>query len=101
MKLSVDLDGLTWSELIDFVDAARAAGMNGEQLVGQVVDPNDPDERTVGLEVEVPHLDERTVTFDHVVRLQYAQALSAVLETDGDARGVLRELRDLRDGLLQ
>lgn len=101
INLSVDLDGLTWGQLCGFVDAARGAGIGQDQLVGQVIDPNDPENRTVGLEVTVPHLDERTATFDHVMRLQYAEALSTVLETEGDARGVLRELRDLRDGLLQ
>jgi hypothetical protein len=51
--------------------------------------------------VSVEHLDEYTATFDHTMRLHYAQALSNVLEEEGDARGVLRELCDLRDGLLK
>lgn len=101
IKLSVDLDGLTWGQLIEFVDAARAANYGGDQSVEYVTDANDVESRIVGLEVSVEHLDERTATFDHTMRLQYAQALSNVLEKEGDARGVLRELRDLRDGLLQ
>lgn len=104
IKLNVDLYGLTWGQLIEFVDAARAGGHGGDEPVAHITDPDDPDDpddRIVGLEVDVPTLEERVAVFDHVVRLQYAEALSNVLEEDGDARGQLGQLRDLRDGLLQ
>lgn len=101
IKLNVDLYGLTWGQLIEFVDAARAGGHGGDEPVAHITDPGDPDDRIVGLEVDVPTLEERVAVFDHVVRLQYAEALSNVLEEDGDARGQLGQLRDLRDGLLQ
>ncbi|WP_137159290.1 hypothetical protein [Blastococcus sp. CCUG 61487] len=101
MKLSIDLDGLTWGQLFDFVDAARGADVNPAQMVGQVTDPNDPEARTVGLEATVADLTQRVAVFDHSTRLHYAQSLSHVLEEDGDARAELITLRDLRDGLLQ
>ena len=101
IKLNVDLDGLTWGELIGFVDAARATGLGGDHAVEYDIDPMDTENRILGLQVEVSDLGERTVTFDHATRLQYAEALSRVLETDGDGRAVLGELQDLRNGLLR
>jgi hypothetical protein len=101
IKLTVDLDGLTWGQLIEFVEAGRAAGHSDDQLVAQIIHTEDPETRTVGLEAVATRLDERVAVFDHTVRLQYAEALSRVLETDGDARAVLNKLPDLRDGLLQ
>jgi len=100
MKLSVDLVGLTWQDLYNFVDAARAADVPGELEVGQELAQHD-EETPVALTVDVHNLDQRSVTFDDTTRRQYADALRTVIDTDGDARAVLETVKDLRDGLLR
>jgi hypothetical protein len=53
-RISVDLDGLTWGELIGFVDTARAAGVADDDLVAQVSDLLD-DSTVTAFELTLPH----------------------------------------------
>ena len=53
-RISVDLDGLTWGELIGFVDAARSAGVASDDPVAQVSDLLD-DSTVTSFELTLPH----------------------------------------------
>lgn len=53
-RISVDLDDLTWGELIGFVDTARAAGVADDDLVAQVSDLLD-DSTVTAFELILPH----------------------------------------------
>jgi hypothetical protein len=99
MRLSVDFDGLAWGDLYQLVDAARAAGVPGTQTVEQVTAMQDED-MVVGLAVELPSLDGRALTLTPEERMHYGDMLSAVIDSEGDTRRVLSDLRSLRDRLL-
>ncbi|MDV8076531.1 hypothetical protein R4P47_08175 [Rhodococcus sp. IEGM 1370] len=98
MKISVALDQMTFGDLYNFVDLARGARIGSEQAVNQVVYPQTDEDAVYGLELELDSSPIRTapdmsgIARDHVVAV-----LESVIESDGDARGALEELRELRD----
>jgi hypothetical protein len=98
MRLTVDLP-LSWGDLYNFVDAARAAGIPADRAVEEVTASQD-ESLIIGLAVDLPGLDGRVVTLAHDERVEFADALSRVVSSQGDARGVLDEIQGLRDRLL-
>jgi hypothetical protein len=53
-RISVDLDELTWGEMIGFVDTARSAGVASEDPVAQVSDLLD-DSTVTAFEITLSH----------------------------------------------
>lgn len=100
MKVSIDTYGMTFGDLYNFVDLARGAGIAPDQEVTQVMVPND-DSILDKFEVELTSGQIRTspdlsgLDIDHLTK-----AIGLVIESDGDARAVLPELKELRDRLL-
>lgn len=99
MQLSVNLAGLTWGDLYNFVDAARGAEMQEEEAV-ELVTSSGSDDEIVALSVQLPDLARRVAVLGHDQRIHYADVLATVLNDDGDARGALLELESLRDLLV-
>jgi hypothetical protein len=99
MQLSMDIDHVTFGDLYNFADAARAADVPEDRAVEQVTNPLD-DTILESFRVELPDLNRRVVTIGHDDRLEFAAAVGRVLATEGDARAVLDELERLRDVLL-
>ncbi|MBM4602814.1 hypothetical protein GS575_07335 [Rhodococcus hoagii] len=100
MKVSIDTLGMTFGDLYNFVDLARGAGIAPDQEVTQVMLPND-DSILDKFEVEL--------TSGHIRKApdlsgldlgQLIQAIDEVIDSEGDARGVIPELKELRDRLL-
>lgn len=98
IRLTVDFP-LTWGDLYNFVDAARAAGIAADRAVEEVKAFQD-ENLLVGLAVDLPGLDGRVVTLTQEERVEYAAALSRVVSSQGDARGVIEDVLALRDRLL-
>lgn len=99
MQLSVDLHGLTWGDLYNFVDAARGAETQEEETV-ELVTSSGSDDEIVALTARLPDLTRRVAVLGHDQRIHYAEVLASILNDDGDARGTLLELESLRDLLL-
>ena len=100
LRLSVDLDGLTWGDLYGLADSARGAGVPPTQRVEQAFAEQD-DAMVVALQVDLPEIaGGRSLALTSDERSEFTDALEAVIRTDGDGRHVLDELRALRDRLL-
>ena len=96
--VSVALNNLTFGDLYDFVDLARRADVPRETEVDQEFDENGdgPFNLQVSLEnLEVVQKLGLSVDREHLVAV-----LDGVLATDGDARGALDEIKQIRDRLI-
>lgn len=98
MRISIDLDGLTFGDLYNFVDLARSARIAPEEAV--TVETEDGIGNDVGAHTLAAELG--TTVTEPPIQLRrsdvarYADALSRELsqESDGADLGVLRQLLD-------
>jgi hypothetical protein len=98
--VSIALNQLTFGDLYDFVDLARRAGVSRETEVDQEFD-DDGESGPHNLSVSLADLGAvRTPDFSGIDREHFVAVLDAVLDTDGDARGALDEIKLLRDRLI-
>lgn len=103
IKIGVDLDGLTFGDLYDFVDLARGAGVPRESDVRQVLWSDDePDRGIEKFEVNLPggQLELRNAPdFSGADLDKLIRGLDDIVENDGDARAHYEVLSDIRDRL--
>ncbi|CAQ03251.1 hypothetical protein ACR8AL_07560 [Clavibacter sepedonicus] len=101
MRISVDLENMTYGELIEFALAARASGVDPATPVTQVPAAQDED-LIVRFEIEVDSLTgEDFIEISPTDARHYAGIIDSVLDNDGDARaeqGALTNLRDVLQG---
>jgi hypothetical protein len=98
LELAVDLHHLTWGELIRFVDAARPH-VEPDAPVDVETDPQDTNWIPWQLKATLADVNGGVVVFERGAARAYRQAIEQVLDSDGDARGVMAELADLRSAL--
>ena len=99
MRLSVDLHGLKWVDLYNFVDAARGTETQEEETV-ELVTSSGSDDEIVALTVCLPDLTRRVAVLSHDQRIHYAEILASIINDEGDARGTLLKLASVPDLLL-
>ncbi|MGB3360816.1 hypothetical protein [Rhodococcus qingshengii] len=101
LKVSIELDGMTFGDLYNFVDLARGAHIGGDEVVTQVPYENHEDNVIHKFEVELPDGNLRKAPdMSGLDRTHLIAVLDNVIEEDGDARGALPELKELRDSLI-
>lgn len=102
MRLSVDLDGLTLRELYTFVDVARSARVDPDEVV--VVVPNNVGGESAGSLTLAASLSSNQLEEPILVRrsdaARYAEALSRELSENND-KADLDALRRLLDDLAE
>ena len=103
MTMVVGLDittDLTVADLLDFADVVRMCGVRRDVRLEQITAPQDDSilERfeVPGLRLGSPEA-RWPVQLAEQQRQRFIEALDAVFESDGDARGVLPTLSELRD----
>lgn len=102
IKLGVELDGLTFGDLYDFVDLSRGAGVGRETEVSQVPwSAEEPDRGVRKFEVALTGGGElrKPPDFADAEIDKLVWAINDVIDNGGDARGQLTELREVRDRL--
>jgi hypothetical protein len=102
IKIGVDLDGLTFGDLYDFVDFARGANVPRENEVAQVLwSEEEPDRGVQKFEMALPGGRElrKPPNFADAELDKLIWALDDVLDKEGDARGQMAELSEIRDRL--
>ena len=101
MRISVDLENMTYGELIEFAVAARASDVDLTAPVVQVPAVQSED-LIVRFELEVDSITSPApVEISPTDARHYAGIIESVLDNDGDARaeqGALTNLRDLLQG---
>ncbi|UDF18770.1 hypothetical protein [Rhodococcus qingshengii] len=101
LKVSIELDGMTFGDLYNFVDLARGAHIDADEVVSQVPYDNHDDNVIHKFEVELPDGNVRKAPDMSNLDLSHLVAvLENVIEEGGDARGALPELKELRDTLI-
>ncbi|PPF53916.1 hypothetical protein C5B94_09120 [Clavibacter michiganensis] len=99
LKTTVELLQLTWGDLIAFADLGRAAGKSGDDPVEQVPAQQDPDE-VDAFALDLPATRLRVpAPFPADEAQRFIDALDRIDDEQGDARGELAMLRELRDRL--
>jgi hypothetical protein len=99
LRLTVELvEELTWGELIAFVDAARLHVQDADHV--EIVNRENETEFVPDLlAVDLPAGAQPARVMDDQDARSFRAALQAVIDNQGDARIVLRELTRLRDAL--
>jgi hypothetical protein len=94
-RISIDLDDLTWGELITFVDAARSADVGFDDKVNQVSDLHDG--TTISQFELVFHepLPHQASSIPPAAAEQVRFLLGMIRQQDGDARGLLPQIDEL------
>jgi len=104
LRARVDVgDSLTFGDLYQFVDLARASGVSAETQVVQVpVREGEPDLGIDCFEVELATSAriEQARTLAAADTRALAAVLDAVVQAEGDARNVLNDLQAWRDRLV-
>lgn len=105
MTLSVGLDvndDLTVADLLDFADLVRMCGARREACLEQITAPQD-ETTLVRFEVTGVRLGSAgtslPVQLQEEERQEFLEALEVVIDSEGDARGVLQTLKELRSRL--
>lgn len=100
LRLNLDMDEMTYGNLFDFTDTARAAGKGRDEKVEQVLAVND-DTYVDHLSVEVDDLSGNSgpVILDAEAAGYFSALLDSILSGDGDIRGDFSGLRELREAL--
>ncbi|MFC4223584.1 hypothetical protein [Lysinibacter cavernae] len=98
LKLSLETYEMTYGQLIDFADIARASGVDRNAPVEQVEDPQVPNivER---FELDVVQVPTSNVIIDASTAADYARALASIIHNEGDARAELETLREIYEAL--
>ncbi|QNE44966.1 hypothetical protein F1C15_15100 [Frigoribacterium sp. NBH87] len=98
LKTTLDLDELTWGDLLAFSDIGRAAGVGDDEKVEQTWSQNSELE---ALAVDLPAAGlQRRPVISAEEGIDFAAVLAEVLLGEGDARAYLGKLTELRDRLL-
>lgn len=98
LMTTLDLDKVTWGDLLAFTDIGRAAGVEADEEVGQGWSQNGELESLV---VELPAGGApRRPSISAEEGAEFAGVLDEVLRGEGDARNYLGKLTELRDRLL-
>ncbi|HEV7948360.1 MAG TPA: hypothetical protein VGP24_01210 [Glaciihabitans sp.] len=110
LRLTLDIHTMTFGELIDFADAARASGADPTAAV-PLASVNSGDTTTGHLVLDVPHSGGvvGAIHSGHFGSVSgeisteeaagFVDALETTLSEGGDARGVIAELTRLREKL--
>jgi len=100
LRLNLDLDEMTYGNLFDFSDAARSSGKSRNDKVEQVLAVNN-DEIVDHFSVEVEGL--ATGNGPRIIEAEdaifWSDTLEKIINSDGDARSDISELRAIRDAL--
>lgn len=99
LRLSLDLYEMTYGQLFDFVEAARAAGVSRATEVLQVPVENE-DNIIDRFEIELTSLPGKARVISAEDAEAHAATLESVIDSEGDARSELSRLQDLRAALL-
>lgn len=98
IKVSLDLQDLTYRELFDFVDLARGSNVDPSSTVQQIPIEGHDELSIDRFEVELPDGFRRPAPdLSEIDREHITNVLGSILDGDGDARHALAELRELRD----
>ena len=94
-RISIDLEDLTWGELIAFVDAARSADVGFDEKVSQVSDLHDG--ATISTFELVFHepLPHQAASIPPAAAEQVRFLLGMIRQQDGDARSLLPQIDEL------
>jgi len=102
VRIKINLYGLKFGDLFQFVDAARASGIEPSREVSVLEDDDRYERGPAALEFEVDPAAYNTfaepLTFNQSREL--ATVIDQVLAAGGDARTLTTELRQWRDTLL-
>jgi hypothetical protein len=102
VKISVDMDGLTLGDLYVLVDNARRSGKSPSEKVTQVEIPDFQEPVIDRLEIEVESVGGPAGCYIEAdPARRYLAAIEDVIASEGDARGALSDLQELRDALLR
>lgn len=100
LKVSVDLGELTFGDLYNFVDLARGAGIASDAAVKQVPLENYDELCIDRFELDLPNDEIRKAVYlAELDRTHILGVLDSIIENEGDARGLIAELKDLRQRL--
>ncbi len=98
LRISLDVYEMTYGQLFDFTDAARAAGVDRSSQVVQV--PAEQDENIIDrFDLEVTQLPRQGVTISAEDAETHVDTLQSVIDRDGDARNEMTALIELLKAL--
>lgn len=98
-RITVDLEEITWGELIAFVDAARAIQVSESDKVIQISDLLD-DVTVTAFELILPRpLPQNWRSVSSELAEEIRTILTLISQGDGDIRELLPQVRALNDSL--